>query len=220
MNNHDFIASFGTQKYKVYSSLVRDDDGNIYSFGFHYPLLFSIGSLWYRNTAGYSSTTSRHIGIAGQWSDVDVEIPNNGRRGVPKYWEISEWLATTVTNLEEQLGLKKRKDTKIYAQITEDLERARQNLARHLDNNQDGYSEKGAPNEGKHIADNFKAVSMVARMGEIFHAGDEKGINDWKKRMLSAGLENLGLSFPDDWDTLTEQEKKIRLDGAINQINE
>ena len=61
-------------------------------------------------------------------------------------------------------------------------------------------------------------VGAVATLGEIF--GDtDKAKNDWKKRMLKAGLGDKGLTFPEDWDTLTEEEKTKRLDGAINIIS-
>ena len=66
---------------------------------------------------------------------------------------------------------------------------------------------------------NGKVVAMVAAMGDIFAEGTEAQ-NDWKKRMLEAGLGNAGLSFPEDWHTLTEEEKKKRLDGVINILNE
>jgi hypothetical protein len=61
----------------------------------------------------------------------------------------------------------------------------------------------------------FKTVGLVAAMGEIF-CNNKKDKNDWKLRMLKAGLENKGLSVPEDWDTLTEQEKEKRLDGVIS----
>lgn len=64
----------------------------------------------------------------------------------------------------------------------------------------------------------LRAIGMVAKLGGIFHAGDQKATNDWKTRMLKAGLENKGLIMPDDWETLGEDEKERRLDGAIAQL--
>ena len=58
----------------------------------------------------------------------------------------------------------------------------------------------------------LKTASIVALMGEFF-ADTPKEKNDWKKRMLAT---TPGISFPEDWDTLTEKEKKRRLDGAMN----
>jgi hypothetical protein len=66
-------------------------------------------------------------------------------------------------------------------------------------------------------ADIFKNVSMIAKMGDIF-GRNQKESNDWKARMLKAGLENKGLIMPDDWDTLSEDEKEKRLNGAIEQL--
>jgi len=60
----------------------------------------------------------------------------------------------------------------------------------------------------------FDALKMVCAFGEILCDNQEEK-NDWKARMLKAGLENKGLIMPEDWDTLTEDEKQKRLDGAL-----
>ncbi|KKM75922.1 hypothetical protein LCGC14_1385390 [marine sediment metagenome] len=60
----------------------------------------------------------------------------------------------------------------------------------------------------------FKTISMVAKLGEVF-GETKKEKNDWKARMLKAGLENKGLSMPEDWDELDEDTKQKRLDGVI-----
>ncbi len=60
----------------------------------------------------------------------------------------------------------------------------------------------------------FKSVAMVAALGN-FMADSKKDKNDWKLRMLKAGLEKKGLSIPPDWGTLTEDEKERRLDSVI-----
>jgi len=61
----------------------------------------------------------------------------------------------------------------------------------------------------------LKMVSMVATLGSLL-TDNKKGANDFKTRILKAGLENKGLSIPADWDTLTEDEKEKRLNGAIS----
>ena len=58
----------------------------------------------------------------------------------------------------------------------------------------------------------FKTTAMVAKMGELF-ADTQKEKNDWKARMLKAGLP--GLDIPEDWDNLAEDEKTKRLDKVI-----
>lgn len=63
----------------------------------------------------------------------------------------------------------------------------------------------------------MKNVAFAAKVGEIF-CDDQKSKNDWKMRMLKAGLESKGLSFPDDWDSLTEDEKERRLNGSLESI--
>ena len=64
----------------------------------------------------------------------------------------------------------------------------------------------------------LKTVAMVASLGSIF-GSNPKEANDWKARMLKAGLEGRGLIMPEDWDTLDESEKTRRLDGAIAQLS-
>lgn len=68
--------------------------------------------------------------------------------------------------------------------------------------------------EHERVQSNFKSISAVAMMGELF-ATTQKEKNDWKARMLKAGLGNQGLIMPEDWDTLTEDEKEARLNKVI-----
>jgi len=63
----------------------------------------------------------------------------------------------------------------------------------------------------------LKTIAMVAKMGEIFGT-NQKEKNDWKVRMIKAGLENKGLIMPEDWNTLSENEKEKRLNRAIEQL--
>lgn len=68
--------------------------------------------------------------------------------------------------------------------------------------------------EHERVKSEFKMVSNIAKMGEFF-ATSQKEKNDWKARMLKAGLGNQGLTMPDDWDSLTEDEKESRLNKVI-----
>lgn len=61
----------------------------------------------------------------------------------------------------------------------------------------------------------LKTVAMVSAFGNVL-CDTPKEKNDWKKRMLSTVH---GLSFPDDFDMLPEEEKTKRLDGALTQIS-
>ena len=65
--------------------------------------------------------------------------------------------------------------------------------------------------ESDHV---MKSTVMVASLGNLF-CDNKKDKNDWKKRMLKAGLKNRGLSFPEDWDNLSEDEKETRLNKSM-----
>lgn len=73
----------------------------------------------------------------------------------------------------------------------------------------DSFSQDGNP---------FKTVAMIAKMGEIFST-DQKGSNDWKARMLKAGLAGKGLIMPENWDTLSESDKESRLNAVISELS-
>lgn len=62
---------------------------------------------------------------------------------------------------------------------------------------------------------NLKTISGIMALGDIFGQNQTEK-NDWKSRMLKAGLENKGLIMPDDWDTVDEDTKQKRLDGVID----
>jgi len=64
----------------------------------------------------------------------------------------------------------------------------------------------------KNYADELKSIGMVAMFGNVL-CNDIKEKNTWKKRMMLAGSN--GISFPDNWDTLSEEEKQSRLNNAI-----
>jgi len=63
----------------------------------------------------------------------------------------------------------------------------------------------------------FGMIANIAKLGDLF-ADNQKDKNSWKERMLKAGLENKGLEFPSDWETLSEEEKEIRLNNVINNM--
>lgn len=68
--------------------------------------------------------------------------------------------------------------------------------------------------ERKRVDVEFGSIAAVAQMGDIF-GKTEKEKNDWKARMLKAGLGSSGLDMPEDWETLDEETKKARLDAVI-----
>ena len=62
----------------------------------------------------------------------------------------------------------------------------------------------------------FNSVLMVSALGDLLNP-DQSARNDWKKRMMQAGLP--GIDVPEDWESLSEDEKTRRIDGALNQLN-
>lgn len=68
-------------------------------------------------------------------------------------------------------------------------------------------------------ASNMKTLGMIASLGDIFGTTKTEK-NDWKERMLKAGLENKGLIMPEDWNELSENEKEKRLNGVIKIATE
>lgn len=58
----------------------------------------------------------------------------------------------------------------------------------------------------------IKIAGNIAAFGNIF-CTDKAERNQWKKRMLSAAMPLL--DFPDNWDSLSEDEKENRLDKLI-----
>lgn len=79
-----------------------------------------------------------------------------------------------------------------------------------------GYNPKKEKNPA--TAD-LRMVAGIARMGELL-CPDMKSKNDWQARMLKAGLAGRGLIMPEDWDSLTEEDKERRLNGAIGALAE
>jgi hypothetical protein len=63
----------------------------------------------------------------------------------------------------------------------------------------------------------LKSVKMVCAFGDILN-NTQKEKNDFKARILKAGLENRGLIMPNDWNELSESEKESRLNKAIEQL--
>ena len=62
--------------------------------------------------------------------------------------------------------------------------------------------------------ESFKALKGVLAIGNLLNIDESKeNQNKFKVRMIKAQFENCGIDFPDDWDTLSEDEKEKRLAG-------
>lgn len=68
----------------------------------------------------------------------------------------------------------------------------------------------------REIEERFGAISSIANLGNVM-ADTKEEKNKWKKRMLKAGVPEL--DFPEDWDSLNENEKEKMLDLIIKQMN-
>lgn len=76
----------------------------------------------------------------------------------------------------------------------------------------------GGREETKRIKSEFNTIGAIASLGAIFST-TQKESNDWKLRMVKAGLESKGLIMPEDWETLTEDVKEERLNKLIEELN-
>jgi hypothetical protein len=75
-------------------------------------------------------------------------------------------------------------------------------------------SNKWVKEEEKKVSKQFGLIGAIAPMGEVFGTTQQEK-NDWKTRIIKAGFEGQGLIMPDDWDTLSEDEKETRLNAVI-----
>jgi len=64
----------------------------------------------------------------------------------------------------------------------------------------------------------FDTIVASARIGELMCSSQAEK-NSWKRRMMQAGLGDR-LSFPANWDALSEDEKSTRLDAALNSLKQ
>lgn len=141
-NNDKWSDKYGTERWC--SSVMTDKNGIVYSYGKHYPLAFRVMGNDYINEAGYSSTTSKHIGWAKRALGYDNYIGVSLNRDevqviASEYTSPEHKLDTIRTALEREIkelielrDSKKRKDTAVYYSIERNLHRARTNYARTL----------------------------------------------------------------------------------------
>jgi hypothetical protein len=60
----------------------------------------------------------------------------------------------------------------------------------------------------------FTGIKWFNILADMSNANEHEK-NESKKRIIKAGLGD-AITFPDDWDSLSEDEKSRRLNGAIN----
>lgn len=133
---------WGTHGYDRWCSSVKTDKhGIVYSYGSHYPLAFHVKGLDFINTAGYSVTTSKHIGWAWQAvgyhaigvkldRDEAQEISNEYITDDRKIKAIQRALIRELTDIVVEKTSKKRTDTQVYRGLEHEEARVIDYLAR------------------------------------------------------------------------------------------
>lgn len=208
--NNQFGNADGSTKWC--SSVYKDGKGNIYSYGPHYPLLFQVAGRTFRNVRGYSNTTAKHINWAGGFNSIDIKLDRDASSVIANNWASDDQKVAAIKTcliqqrdqLQDQLNSKKRTDTQVYKHLQFELNTVINNLNRL----------EFTPAEDD---TGLGLIAGVMALGDIF-GSDQKESNDWKTRMLKAGLENRGLIMPDDWDTLDEATKERRLNAVIETL--
>lgn len=94
---------------------------------------------------------------------------------------------------------------------------AKSKLSKHHQQVIKKFLDNGGKREMAKVKKQLGSIAMIASLGDIFGT-TKKESNDWKARMLKAGLENQGLIMPDDWDILSEEEKESRLNQVIAEL--
>jgi hypothetical protein len=79
------------------------------------------------------------------------------------------------------------------------------------------FLQKGEMQAKKEADEMFGNIGAIASLGEIM-TSSKKESNDWKERMIKAGLPSLDI--PEDWNTLSEDEKEKRLNKVIAYMKE
>lgn len=136
MTTAEFIEkAFYNETKKRSCSSVFAENGIVYSYGYHYPLLFKVAGHTFINTAGYSVTTARHIHWARQavnYEATEVELSREDSRVIysslnsdrHKLERLLQATAGMVARATEARDAKKRKDTWVYQHLTAQLEKA------------------------------------------------------------------------------------------------
>lgn len=112
-------------------SSVFCDGEKVYSYGYHYPLLYPVSNrrgerLLVLNNRGYSVTTARHIHWASRYSDIAVESSHV----IANTEDIIAQIETEIGGLREQLANLKRKGTKKELVMRSDIARKEGYLSR------------------------------------------------------------------------------------------
>lgn len=140
MTTAEFItkAFNGETRATKCSSVFKDGNNDVYSYGYHYPLLFRVKTaggttLNVRNCRGYSSTTIRHIAWSRGVDAIDTHTLNTFRLTGGNSSIISELAKGQreyIASVQREMATKKRHDTQVYAWLQRKLDSAIDNLNR------------------------------------------------------------------------------------------
>jgi hypothetical protein len=130
MTTQDFIAKMqhrindGENVSGKCSSVFAEGD-TVYSYGYHYPLLFPVqkrdGSrVWVVNTSGYSNTTAKHISWARSLADVEAEMPRGVRGTIDTVFQA---LSDQLDAVRKVMCSKKRTNTQVYQSLKDQEKR-------------------------------------------------------------------------------------------------
>jgi hypothetical protein len=166
--------------------------------------LFKLGNgvevvAWYEKTRN----AFRHLAVAYKWNPETQHWDEVYRTKIPyqnRTWESYEYQSV----LEKAIDGINSNEIVLNAE-----EKAKaMDLARGKFENE----------ERERVNKQFGQVAAIAQLGEVF-GNTPKEKNDWKARMIKAGFGE-GVQIPEDWDTLSEEEKGKRLDKVIAFMKE
>lgn len=156
----------------------------------------------------YGTNTGRSFGGESIIMDVCVGTSASYSRNIAKIaiksWQVDNEVGYEIT-IDGQQYLRTSFDTK-----TKDFGEIKGNMVC----GDPSYLEA---RDNRDSSSMLKMVSAIASMGEIF-CDNKKEKNDWKARMLKAGIPEGALHMPDDWDQLDEDTKEDRLNKAIEVL--
>ena len=138
MKTREFINKhFGqeTSEEIKFGSIIKDCNGDMYSYGYHYPLIFTVQGLNFRNVHGYSNTTAAHIAWTRDIEALDIDLPktresynySTSLREFQTLESIANVYRDQIHAKNLELQAKKRKDTNIYKWLENELKQLQDN---------------------------------------------------------------------------------------------
>lgn len=133
MTTREFINKVfrGETTVRNCASVFADSNGDLYSYGYHYPLLFTVGGKVIRNTRGYSSSTDRHIQWTRDINAIDIRTPGIFRLtgdASEIMLKLVQGQSSYIRDIQDKMASKKRKNTAIYRMLGLELSQAESNF--------------------------------------------------------------------------------------------